>query len=310
MNIIKKAAPNEIDIDDLSIDLEDDSLQEDEDSIKIDDIPTDNNEKSDNDESYSDESPINDQSFKGSDNSKSDFLKIDNIQEDKNQKDKEQVEKALDQAKHLATKVDITELNININKLKKENNFLYKELAELKKVVNEFLLFRIPKYEEFDIPESKLNPELIFTFVTSALDKRLIKLFNDLPIYNAKKLSILEKDNNNNIVNAIISVEVSFDKHSRFSFLRFDLELIILDGFLNVPGWFMYDNKFYTLNEEGIRKIDLLNQRMDQDFNPEKSKSWYDANHNQKNPIYPNGVSMTNTDYLPNQNIRSIRRNF
>lgn len=291
---IRKAAPNEIEVDDLSIDLGNEGDAPNESSIQVDDIPTGEEDQTSPDFDIEDAEPEIPQT----------------PQPVKTNDDEKKIEKTLNKAKELSTKVDITELNLHVKKLKKENDFLYKEISELKKVVHEFLLFRIPKYEEFEIPENRLNPELIFTFVTNALDKRLLRLFNDLPVYNAKKLSILEKDNNNNIVNAIVSVEISFDKHSRFSFLRFDLELIILDGFLNVPGWFMYDNKFYTLNEEGIRKIDLLNQKIDQEFNPEKSKSWYDVNRNQKNPIYPNGVDMTDTNYLPNQNTRSNRRNF
>jgi len=291
---IRKAAPNEIEVDDLSIDLGNEGDAPNESSIQVDDIPTGEEDQTSPDFDIEDAEPEIPQT----------------PQPVKTNDDEKKIEKTLNKAKELSTKVDITELNLHVKKLKKENDFLYKEISELKQVVHEFLLFRIPKYEEFEIPENRLNPELIFTFVTNALDKRLLRLFNDLPVYNAKKLSILEKDNNNNIVNAIVSVEISFDKHSRFSFLRFDLELIILDGFLNVPGWFMYDNKFYTLNEEGIRKIDLLNQKIDQEFNPEKSKSWYDVNHNQKNPIYPNGVGMTDTNYLPNQNTRSNRRNF
>lgn len=294
---IKKAAPNEIEFDDLSIDIGDVGEDTQADStIEVDDIPIKGNESGQPDITDTDENATEPQ--------------ISQPTVDNSDKDIKKIEKAINKTKDLNTKVNFSEVDLNIKKLKKENDFLYKELSELKKVVNEFLLFRIPKYDEFEIPEARLNPELIFSFITNALDKRMLKLFNDLPIYNAKKLSILEKDNNDNIVNAIVSVEICFDKHSRFSFLRFDLELIILDGFLNVPGWFMYENKFYTLNEEGIRKIDMLNSRMDVEFDPEKSKSWYDVNHNQKNPIYPNGIQMTDTSYLPNQNTRSNRRNF
>lgn len=301
------AAPGDIDFNDLSVDLDNE-----ESAVEVDDIPVEGEEPEATDEEGGLTGDIleTDQGGIGEDAPQAP-APTPAPKPPKENADLKKTEKALSKAKEVVTKANLAELEINIVKLKKENDLMFKEISELKEVVQEFLLFRIPKYEEMEIPESRLNPEVIFTYVTNALDKRLLKIFEDVPVYNARKFSILEKDNNNNIVNALMTVEISFDKHSRFAFLRFDLELFIIDGYLNIPGWFMYEGKLYTLNQDGVRRIDMVNTRFEEeDTSLGKPRSWYDANANQKNPIYPSNIHIPETTHLPNQNFRSNRRNF
>lgn len=221
--------------------------------------------------------------------------------------------------KHLASlQVQIAELQaenssvtLEVTKLKNDLNAVYEKHGELKKVFEEYLLFKIPTYEEIDINLSKKDPAYITRAISDALDRKLIKIFHDLPIYNINKFDILRTDDNNNIVNGNISVTVTFKDLSKFRFLEFDLELWVLDSYLNIPQWFMYQNDIYPLNEDGMRRVDVINNRMDQSQETGRKTTWVNMQEHNKNkmvvkqnvdvPInYQSGNSPV---YVPNRKI-------
>lgn len=180
---------------------------------------------------------------------------------------------------------------IEMTKVRNDLNTVYEKHGELKKVFEEYLLYKIPTYEEIDINLTKKDPAYITKAISDALDRKLVKIFHDLPVYNINKFDILRTDDNKNIVNGNISITVCFKDMSKYRFLEFDIELWVLDGYLNIPQWFMYQNDIYPLNEDGVRRIDILNNRMDQNHETGRKTTWVNMQeHNQNKMVVKQNV--------------------
>lgn len=209
---------------------------------------------------------------------------------------KEKVEKVVDDIDKARLETELATMRANLSRIQGENDLLHNQLKQLKKDFDAYVLFRIPKYQEIELPGSKFDPQYIVPHIGNALDKLFISVFRDVPQYDFKAFDVISKDNDGNIINALVKVCIHFDEISAYSFLKFDLELWIIDGFLQIPTFFMYEKDIYTLNEDGIRRIQMVANRVNQEDarnrNDLDSNSWYNMDHGRKNPMIPNQVEL------------------
>jgi hypothetical protein len=200
-------------------------------------------------------------------------------------------------------------LSIEVAALKNDINVVFEKYGKLKKVFEEHLLFKIPTYEEIDINLTKKDPSYITKAISDALDRKVVKIFKDLPVYNINKFDILRVDDNQNIINGCISVTAVFKDMSKYRFMELDIELWVLDGYLHVPQWFTYQNDIYPFNEDGVRRIDVINNRMDQSQDVGRKTTWVNMQeHNQNKMVVKQNLdSFTNYQsgnspvYVPNR---------
>ena len=209
---------------------------------------------------------------------------------------KEKVEKVVDDIDKVRLETELATMRANLSRMQGENDLLHNQLKQLKKDFDAHVLFRIPKYQEIELPGSKFDPQYIVPHIGNALDKLFISVFRDVPQYDFKAFDVISKDNDGNIINALVKVCIHFDETSAYSFLKFDLELWIIDGFLQIPTFFVYEKDIYTLNEDGIRRIQMVANRVNQqdarNRNDLDSNSWYNMDHGRKNPMIPNQVEL------------------
>lgn len=209
---------------------------------------------------------------------------------------KETIDKVVNEIDKVKFETEVATMRAYMSRIQSENEVLTNRLKELKHDFDAHVLFRIPKYNEIELPGSKFDPQYIVPHIGNALDKLFIKVFRDVPMYDFQTFDVINKDQDGNITNALVKVCVYFDDTSAFKFLKFDLELWIINGFLQIPQWFVYNKQIYTLNEEGIREIQLAGNRIDQsdarNRNDMDSNSWYNMDHGRKNPIIPSQVEI------------------
>jgi hypothetical protein len=212
------------------------------------------------------------------------------------QSKEEKIEKVVDEIDKVRLETELATMRANLSRLQGENDFLHNQLKQLKKDFEAYVLFRIPKYQEIELPGSKFDPQYIVPHIANALDKLFISVFRDVPQYDFKAFDVISKDNDGNIVNALVKVCIHFDEKSAYSFLKFDLELWIIDGFLQIPTFFIYEKEIYTLNEDGIRRIQMVANRLNKqdaiNRNDLDANSWYNIDHGRKNPIIPHQVEL------------------
>lgn len=208
----------------------------------------------------------------------------------------DKVEKVVDDLDKVRLETELATMRAYLSTLQGENQLLHNEMKQLKKDFNAHVLFRIPKYQEIELSGSKTDPQYIVPHIGNALDKLFISVFRDVPRYDFQAFDVLSKDNDHNIINALVKVCVHFDDTSAFNFLKFDLELWIIDGFLQIPTFFVYEKDIYTLNEDGIRRIQMVANRLNQNDAVNQgnlnSNSWYNMDHGRKNPIIPHQVDI------------------
>lgn len=226
----------------------------------------------------------------------------------------EEIDNVIDDIDRAKIETEIATLKTMVTELRNENDILYDRLKNLKTDFDEHVLYRIPKYQEMELPGSKYDPQFIVPHIGNALDKVFMKVFRDVPRYEFKAFEIIDKDEDENIENALVTVHIEFSEHSMYRFLKFDMELWIIGGYLQVPQWFVFDRKLYTLTEAGVRKLDLVANRMDREneknLNPYYQESWYNMNRdNKKNPI-PHQVEIPQTTQNQSENVWYPRKQF
>lgn len=230
---------------------------------------------------------------------------------DDSSKKQDAIEKVINQIDKATFETEMATMKTFIAQLQSENEVVNSRLRDLKSTFDDYVLFRIPKYQEIDLPASKHDPEYLIPHIGNALDKQFIKIFKDVPKYHFRSFEIMEKDDDGNIVNALLRVGVEFHESSPFNFLKFDLELWIIGGVLNIPGWFVYNKNVHTLSEQGVRSIAEVSNRMHQiETTPmEKTQSWYNVNKGQQNPVIPHQVDIPMSTHNT-QNVWRTHRQF
>lgn len=202
----------------------------------------------------------------------------------------EQKQKNINQEIKIASlETELSTVKINFEKLQIEMKQVTDKLREIKTIFQEHLLNKIPSYEDMGIDiGSKGDNELIIRAITDSLDRKFFKLFKDMPIYQFNKFDVLQEDGNNNIINAIIGVLVSFSDVSRYKNVNFSLELIVVDGILQAPQWLFYNGNVYPLTPEGISKLDsTLNTVTNNPMigNNDGRVTWFNAHQNNINNL-------------------------
>lgn len=211
-------------------------------------------------------------------------------------KKKDQIDKIVNEIDKVKLETELSTMRAYIARIQDENTLLHNRFKELKQDFDSHVLFRIPKYKEIELPGSKFDPQYIVPHIGNALDKLFISVFRDVPMYDFKSFDVINKDQDGNINNALVKLCIYFDDTSAYKFLKFDLELWIIDGYLQIPQWFVYDKQIHWLTEEGIRDIQMAANRMDQadarNRNDTDANSWYNMDHGRKNPIMPHQVEL------------------
>lgn len=223
--------------------------------------------------------------------------------EDKSSEVKQEVRNVVNEIDKAKLETEMLTLKMHLQRLQTENDVLHTRLKEFREEFNEQVLFRIPKYQEIELPASRFSPEYIVPYIGNALDKKLVKVFNDCPVYDFQSFDVIDKDQDGNITNALVKTHISFDKASPFNPIEFDLELWIVNGFLQIPTFFKYQNSIHTLDEQGIRGIEYVANKMDEQEARNRhdyvTDTWYTVNRERRNPAVPSQVEIPMSQHSP-----------
>jgi hypothetical protein len=153
----------------------------------------------------------------------------------------------------------VNQLEETINNLKTERklkmleDYVYSNLEELKRVINDFKDKKVPPKNEYDT--EGVYREKLYGLITDVLDKILPDLFEEIPDYNFIATQVSKVFDDGTVCDAIVSLGIIVPRDGN----RFDFkcEVFIGNGLIHIP---MYITR-------GIRAIPLTKDSIQRELN-------------------------------------------
>lgn len=135
-------------------------------------------------------------------------------------------------------------------KLKDLEEYVYSNLEDLKRIVNDFRDKKVPLRSEYDT--EGVYREKLYGLVTEVLDKTLPELFEEIPDYNFIATQISRVFEDGTVSDAMVSLGVTVARDGN----RYDFkcEVPILNGLIHLPQYITRGPRLIPLTKDAIQR--------------------------------------------------------